>query len=233
MPRGPRATATTGGVVRRAIFGAGRQQRAGGARVAGELRALRQRAGLSQAAVARSIGVDRSVICRLEQASLDVSLSVIYRAAALLGASIRIGVFPDAQPVIHDAAHARLVEALLGTVHRSWQVTLEAPIPGRPGASSDARFDRADDVVLIEVESRVGRLEEILREVHAKQAAVTATVPGRSVHVVLVLPPTPHNRELVREHRATMSAAFPAASRTSAPHSAARAGPGRVMVSYG
>ena len=212
MSRRGRATATTGGVVRGAIFAANRQQRAGAGRTGAELRALRERAGPTQAEVARAIGVDRSVICRLEQGSLEVSMSVVYRVGALLGAKVRVGVYPDGQPLIHDAGHAGIVEALLLLAHGSWQRSVEAPVPGRPGSSVDVQLDRGNDVVLFEVESRVRRFEEIVRECHAKQAAVAATLPDRRVHVVLVLPPTRHNRALVREHRATIAAAFPASS---------------------
>src|SRR5204863_512887 len=113
---------------------------------------------------------------------------------------------------IHDAAHARLVEALLRLVDPSWQINLEAPIAGRPSASTDVRLDRGDDTVLIEVESRVSRLEEIVREGHIKQAATRESAPGRRVNVVLVLPLTRHHRALAGQHRATIAAAFPVSS---------------------
>ena len=66
MPRKSRASATTGGVIRAAIYAGVRQQRAVALKAGQELRALRERADLTQADVARAIGVNRSVICRLE-----------------------------------------------------------------------------------------------------------------------------------------------------------------------
>ena len=178
-----------------------------------EFRELRLRAGVSQAAVARSIGVARSVICRLEAGDNEVGIRIRARAASLLGATLKLAIYADGDPLIRDAAHARLVEALLALRHRRWQATVEAPVPGPGRRSTDVRLERGADLVLCEVESRLRRLEEIVREVHDKRESVrTTTSPGTRVHAVLVLPPTRHHRSLVRAHPETIRAAFPTRS---------------------
>jgi len=83
----------------------------GGDRFGEELRMIRLRTGVSQAAVARAIGVDRASLCRIEAGDPTVSDRIRARAAAVLGADFRLGIYPDAAPLIHDAAHARIVEA--------------------------------------------------------------------------------------------------------------------------
>ena len=130
---------------------------------------------------------------------------------SVLGGDFRIAVYPGGAPLIHDAAHARIVEAVLDLCDPSWHPTVEAPVPGPGRRSTDIRLDRGDDIVLMEIETRVGALEAIIREGTAKQIAVSETAPAaRRVHVVLVLPPTRHHRALVSTHPGIVAVAFPA-----------------------
>lgn len=59
-------TATNAGIICRAIYEGNRALRRTARQFGADFRAQRLRLGVSQAAVARSIGVTRSVICRLE-----------------------------------------------------------------------------------------------------------------------------------------------------------------------
>jgi transcriptional regulator with XRE-family HTH domain len=201
------------GTSRTAINEGDRQLRRAATRFGEEFRLIRFRTGVSQAAVARAIGVDRATICRMEAGRPTVADRTRARAAAVLGADFRLGIYPDAAPLIHDAAHARLVEALLRLRHPSWQVRVEAPVPGPGRRSTDLRLDRGHETVLFEVETHVHALEAIIREGEDKRSAVAAAremSPGRRVHVVLVLPPTRHHRSLAAAHPDTTKAAFPA-----------------------
>lgn len=201
--------ATEQGVSRRAINGGARELRIAAARFGEDARELRLRAGVSQAAVGRSIGVARSAISRLEAGDPQVAAFIRARVAALLGAEFRFGLYPGGTPLIFDAAHARVVEALLATRDPSWRATVEAPVPGPGRRSVDVRLERGPDTVLMEVEMRLRRLEEIVRELHGKRDAFEPA-EGTSVHVVLVLPATRHHRALVRAHPETIRTAFPA-----------------------
>jgi transcriptional regulator with XRE-family HTH domain len=196
-----------------AVHDGDRQLRRTCIRFGEEVRAIRIRVGVSQAALARAIGISRSVICRMEQGDPDVSPRIRARAAAALGANFRLAIYPDGVPLIHDAAHARLVEAVLPMCDPIWRPTIESPVPGPGRRSTDLRLDRAADVVLIEIESHVQALEAIIREGAEKRAAVAATVGAdRLVHVVLALPPTRHHRSLVRAHPGIVAVAFPSSS---------------------
>jgi transcriptional regulator with XRE-family HTH domain len=205
--------ATQGGVSRTAIYEGDRQLRRTSARFGEELRGIRLRAGVNQAAVARAIGVTRSVICRIEQGDPSVSPQIRARAASVLGADFRMAVYPEAAPRIHDAAHARMVEAILALRGKAWRATVEAPVPGAGRRSSDIRLEHGSAIVLIEVESRVHAFEAIIRECADKRAAV-ATVGDtrRQVHVVLALPRTRHHQMLVNAHPEITVTAFPASS---------------------
>jgi transcriptional regulator with XRE-family HTH domain len=202
--------------IRTAIHEGDRQLRRTATRFGEESRLIRLRTGVSQAAVARAIGVDRATICRMEAGDPAVADRIRARAAAVLGADFRLSLYPDAAPLIHDAAHARLVEALLRLRHPSWRAKVEAPVPGIGRRSTDLRLDRGDATILFEVETHVHALEAIIREGEDKRSAVAAAIAaiaaaGR-VHVILVLPPTRHRRTLVAAHPGTIKAAFPAST---------------------
>lgn len=199
------------GISRLAINDGDRQLRRTCIHFGEEIRELGLRAGVSQAALARAIGVSRSVICRMEHGDSDVSARIRARSAAALGADFRIAIYPGDAPLIYDAAHARIVEAVLARCHPSWHPALEAPVHGPGRRSTDIRLERGDEIVLMEVETHVRALEAIIREGAAKRAAVAETTPaGLRIHVVLILPPTRHHRGLVAAHPGIVAAAFPA-----------------------
>jgi len=200
-------------IKRETIHDGDRQLRRNAARVGDDFRELRLRIGVTQAAIARSIGVDRSVIARIERGDTTVSNTIRARACAVLGADFRIALYPERTPVIFDATHARIIERLLELRHRRWRSTLEAPIPGPGRRSVDVSLAAASDLVLFEVESRARRMEQLVRELHGKREAIEMANGGRvRVHVVLVLPPTRHHQVLVRALPATVRAAFPVGS---------------------
>ena len=210
--------ATDTGTIRKATNEGDRALRRTGRRFGEDFRELRLRFGVTQAAVARAIGVSRSVICHLEAGDRDVGPRIRARASAVLGATFKMALYADAVPMIRDIAHARLIEALLRLRHPGWRATIEAPVPATlagPGhRSTDVRIDGAGQIVLFEVESRIHRWEELTRECHDKQAAVQASAAaGVRVHAVLVLPPTHRNRAVLRSLAATVQAAFPVPDR--------------------
>jgi hypothetical protein len=125
---------------------------------------------------------------------------------------MRLPIYPDGTALLHDATHARIVERLVAKAHPVWSPMLEALVPGPGRRSTDIRLDDGRDVVLGEVETHLGRWEEALREMHAKRSAVIESGLDRRVHVLLVLPPTRHHRELVASIPHSVRLAFPASS---------------------
>ncbi len=197
-------------VNRMAIREGDRQARRQAARLGGELAALRLRAGVSQAAVGRAVDVDRTVITRLERGDPRVGLPIRFRVAALLGADLRLSAYAQAGPLIRDAVQARLLERILARLDRRWRTIVEATVPGNSRMSVDLRLDSPSTTVLCEVESRIGSLEEIIRELHVKRTAFLDG--GKAISVILALPATRHHRAIVQEHPAIIRAAFPETS---------------------
>ena len=67
--------------------------------VAGNLRRLRARAGMSQAALAEASGLSRRMIVSLESGEANVSLASLDRIAGALGASfVEVVADPEARP---------------------------------------------------------------------------------------------------------------------------------------
>lgn len=77
------------------------------AHAAGNVRRLRQAAGLSQAALAAASGLSRRMIVGLESGDTNISLSSLDRIAAALGASFAEVVRPP------DAADGRRIDGLM------------------------------------------------------------------------------------------------------------------------
>ena len=198
------------GTNRLAVNEGDRQLRRTCSRFGEEFREIRLGAGVSQALLARMIGVSRSVICRMEQGDADVSARIRARAVTALGGDFRIALYPGGTPLIHDAAHARIVEAVLRQCSPSWHPAVEAPVPGPGRRSTDIRLERSAEIVLMEVETHVRALETIIRKGAEKRTAVADASPARRIHVVLVLPPTRHHRALVNAHPRIVAVAFPA-----------------------
>jgi transcriptional regulator with XRE-family HTH domain len=195
---------------REAVYSGDRELRWTSRRFGDDFRELRLRAGATQADVAEAIGVDRSAITRLERGDTDVSSTIRARACACLGADFRVHLYHERSPLLFDAASARVIERFLGICHRTWHPTVEARVPGPGRRSVDIRLERRGDTVIVEVETRVRRLEEVIRELHAKREAFAVEQPRRRVHVVLVLPPTRNHLALSRTFGSLVGTAFPA-----------------------
>src|SRR5450432_1610717 len=128
---------------------AARFARLDAARIAEELRQLPLGLNVSQAAVARVVGVSQSVLSDLERGDATVGLEVRRRTAIALGADLRVAVYPGATPMLHDAAHARIIERLLKSRHRRWGAEVEARVPGPGRSSTDVRLSDVGTIVLI------------------------------------------------------------------------------------
>jgi transcriptional regulator with XRE-family HTH domain len=194
---------------RLAIREGDRQARRQSTRLGDELHELRRRAGLTQAAIGRALGVDRTLISRLERGDPRVGIRIRFGVAAVLGADLRMTAYANSGPLIRDAAQARIVEWILAVIDRRWRRTVEAAIPGLDRRSIDLRLDGPSRTVVCEVETRVGSLEEIIRELHAKRDALRSSLGAGPradlpIHAVLVLPRTRHHQAILREHPRTI-----------------------------
>jgi hypothetical protein len=124
-----------------------------------------------------------------------------------------VSAYAQSGPLIRDAAQAAIGETILAMTDRRWRRTVEASVPGNARMSVDLCLGQPGCTVLIEVESRVGSLEEIIRELHVKRDAfASGALADRPIHIVLAMPITRHHRAILAKNPETIAAAFPVAS---------------------
>lgn len=183
-----------------------------------DLRRLREDAGLTQATVARAIGISPAHICGIEKGVSEASTEVLVRIADVLGADLSIRAYPNTGPRIHDRIQSQIVEHLLGAARPRWRTFVEVPVtrPAR-GYVDVVLADRPGTLcIATEVSSEIRRLEQHFRWAQDKasslpSAALWSTVAsGASVSRLLVLRSTKSTRDLARRFPQTFEALYPA-----------------------
>lgn len=195
---------------------------------------VRSEFNLSQAQLARCVGIDQAHLWRIEAGSVNASLYVLIAIGTCLGCDIGVRLFPTAGPRIHDRFQAPIVEALIRRLGPSWRARPEVPVPAARGVV-DLVLARAADGLTIacECHSELRRLEVVLR-----RAAEKADAPGAQLDVpdtvstLLILRSTTATRAIATAYEATLAAAYPAAPTMPSRRSRV-AQPGRVRRSSG
>jgi transcriptional regulator with XRE-family HTH domain len=97
--------------------------------IGAEIRLARRQLGLSARTVGINTGMSQAEVTRIERAEAEwVSLIALARLCAVVGLDLSARAYPGGAP-IRDAAHARLLEKLRKTIHRSLSWALEVPFP--------------------------------------------------------------------------------------------------------
>ncbi len=189
--------------------------------VIGELRQLREDAGLPQASVARAAGLTRSHLSMIEAGSREPSWQVLARLAAVLGADVGVRLFPVVGPQMRDRFQAPIVEALLRLLPPRWSRAVEVPVqrPARGFIDCVIADREAQRIVSIEAQSEIRRLEQQIRWALDKSESLPSSdlwpllaggVPRPPIHRLLLLRSTTTTREVARTFAATLGAAYPA-----------------------
>lgn len=184
------------------------------------LRRLREDAGLSQAAVARAAGVDRSHLSRIEAGDRDPRYEALAAIAAVLGADASVRLYPTTGPRIHDRFQAPMEECVMRDLHPRWipspEVVVIRPARGVIDLVLGERMERL--LVASEFHSQVRRLEQQVRWHREKELSLAssdvwpfAAADGPpTTSRLLVLRSTTELRALASTFEATLNAAYPA-----------------------
>jgi transcriptional regulator with XRE-family HTH domain len=195
----------------------------------GELRRLREDAGVGQATVARHAGIARSHLSMIEAGNREPSWAVLTRVAAVLGADLGMRLFPTGEVRLRDRFQAPMIEALLCLLPDRWSRAVEVAVhrPARGFIDCVISDRNSPNIVSIEAHSEIRRLEAQIRSAIDKSASLPSSDlwpfltlgSGRSpIHRVLLLRSTVANREIARSFATTLAAAYPA--RTADVHAA-------------
>ncbi|MBI3751250.1 MAG: helix-turn-helix transcriptional regulator, partial [Chloroflexi bacterium] len=130
-----------------------------------DVRRLREDASLTRAALAQATGVDLTYLGRIEEGLVRPSLEMYARLAAGLGADLVTRLYPNTGPTIRDRHQARILEWLLGLVHRRWRPYTEAAVrsPARGWIDLVLHDATAACLVATEIQSGLSRLEQLVR----------------------------------------------------------------------
>lgn len=189
--------------------------------IGSDIRRLREDAGLTQAAVARAIGMSPGHLCGIEKGTSEASTAVLVGIADVLGADLSIRAYPNTGPRIHDRIQSQIVEQLLRATRPRWRAFVEVPVtrPAR-GYVDVVLADNAHPLyVATEVSSEIRRLEQHFRWAQDKasslrSAALWANAPeGCEISRLLVLRSTRNTRDLAQRFPETFRALYPARAR--------------------
>jgi transcriptional regulator with XRE-family HTH domain len=193
----------------------------GPASVGGAIRALRRRAGLTQAELAARAHVSQAAVSRLERGrvgSLTLRTTQAVAEALDARATLRILWHGEALDRLLDAAHAGLVDQVV-TILRSegWEVIAEATfsVYGERGSIDVLAFHPAHGALLIvEVKSVVPDMQGMLGSLDRKVRLAPRLADERgwrvqSVSRLIVLADDRTARRRVEEHEAALDLLFP------------------------
>ena len=135
---------------------------------------LRDDAGITRAALARTARVDAAYLGRIEDGSERPSIETYQRLAAALGADLSTRIYPNTGPAVRDRHQARIVEVTLADAHPRWHAFLEVGVREPVRGSIDLGLhDPAERIfVATEIESELRRLEQQIRWSMDKAAAL-------------------------------------------------------------
>jgi transcriptional regulator with XRE-family HTH domain len=208
--------------------------------LARDLLRVRTDTGATQGRVAEVAGMDRSHYSRIEAGLVNPSLGMLVAIATALGADVSVRLFPGSGPRLTDRHQARMVEAVIRTLHPSWRAHVEVPVSRPARGVIDVVLERPDHGFLVAAEfhSELRRLEQQIRWAGDKARSIASSglvLPGTepTVSMLLVLRSTATTRALARQFEATLRAALPARSAdvvSSLRHGTTWPGPGILWV---
>lgn len=176
--------------------------------IGAELRTAREQAGLSQRAVAVTLGWRREKISRIENARLrTAALHDLMAHSAALGLTMRAKVYPHGPP-LRDIAQLSVSQRLLRRISNTWGVRMEIPLmlPGDRRA-----FDlwlTADRITIaIEVFTKVRDVQAQIRAAHLKWRDSNAT------RLIVVVAESHANRTALRSVADLVASDYPISPR--------------------
>jgi transcriptional regulator with XRE-family HTH domain len=173
--------------------------------LAGDLRRLREDSGVSQRALSAAAGVAQGHISATESGDRAPTLEIYARLAAALGADLAVRLYPNTGPAIRDRHQARILEALLGTLHRHWRRFPEVGVrhPARGWIDAVLHDPARSIIVAVEIQSELRRIEQLIRW----SAEKAASLPSWSGWAGLGPEPEVSRLLIVRRTRSTAAAA--------------------------
>lgn len=169
-----------------------------------QIRVARVDNGVSLRAAAQSVGMDYSVLGRIERGEIDgVSIEQVVLAC------VAVGLEPSSRgnprgDLARDAGHLRLLARFRARLPAStdWHTEVPIPLPGDLRAL-DGRFSIGRSLIGVEAETHLGDLQAIGRRSLLKKR------DGGIDVLILLVADTRWNRDVLALHREAMRGSFP------------------------
>jgi transcriptional regulator with XRE-family HTH domain len=183
-----------------------------------DVRRLREDAGLTRAALGDAAGVDPTYLARIEDGLAHPTMDWYGRLATALGADLAAHLYPNTGPAIRDRHQARILEWLLGQCHSRWSRFPEVAVrkPARGWIDLVLHDRDAACVVAAEIQSSIGRLEQMLRWSGEKAASLPSWEGWarfgvtQTVSTLLIVRRTRATSEVGKDFAHQLQAAYPA-----------------------
>jgi transcriptional regulator with XRE-family HTH domain len=177
-----------------------------------ELRIARVTSGLTQRQLAMRAGVSQAAVAQAEAGNIGQSLEVRCRLAAGAGHEMSLKLFPVSSIPLRDSGQVGIAIAISTAADSSWRCRFESPTG--PGAfqAADMVLDRADEVVVIEIERAVVDFQAQWRAAELKRSSL-ASSESRPVRLVIAVPDTEAMRRRLSENRELIRRVVPIGSR--------------------
>ena len=172
-----------------------------------EVRDARLAGGISQASVAKSLGMSKSSVSRLEAGYAPLpNLVTAARVARVVGLELSVRCFPAAGQ-LRDAAHVALIGRFVNRLHQDIRRFFEAPVQPGDARAWDVLLGIGDGLVGVAAETRIRDLQALLRRERAKQAE------GGVDRLLLLVANTKHNRLTLRQAGPVLVESLPMSTR--------------------
>jgi transcriptional regulator with XRE-family HTH domain len=186
--------------------------------LAEDIHRLREDAAVTRAQLADVAGIDLSFLCRLEDGRERPSLDTYAKLSAALGADLSARFYPNTGPAIRDRHQARILEALLASLHPRWRAFPEVAVrrPSRGWIDVVLHDERGECLVATEIQSDLRRLEQLLRWFPEKVAALPSWEgwgrlgPTGEPTRLLIVRSTSATRAIGREFARQLASSYPA-----------------------
>jgi transcriptional regulator with XRE-family HTH domain len=183
-----------------------------------DLQRFREDAGASRRQLADLAGLDDSYLRRIEDGRARPSIDTYAKLAAALSADLHTRLYPNTGPAIRDRHQARILEALLRGLHPDWKSYVEVAVrhPSRGWIDAVLHAERAHDVVAVEIQSDLRRIEQLLRWFPEKVTSLPSWEgraqlgETRAVSQLLIVRSTKATRLKARDFQRQLAAAYPA-----------------------
>jgi hypothetical protein len=186
-----------------------------------DLLRLIEDAGIAPGRLAAEAGLSGSFVRRVLDGRAHPTLETYSRLAVGLGADLSAHIYPNTGPPIRDRHQARIVEALLGEVDPRWHLFTEVVVTRPVHGVIDVVLSeaRANQIVAVEIQSELRRVEQLVRWAHEKAAALPSSPTwqriargdaSQAVSTLLVVRRTRANIEIATSVARQLEVAFPA-----------------------